>query len=154
VIEADPFAPKRIPVHSRDAACPRPGWGGCSLAIGVGRTPLYHHYDYASLLETTRAALECNGETQREYAFLAQLAPDFPITPDRLTPEGLLSWKGLDWACDRSNSAVVDNIPHFLPQMLTHPNPQEYCCSYQHGVLQAIAIDTLPDEEDYVFSNA
>lgn len=80
------------------------------------------------------------------YAFLAHLAPDFLISPDRLTPEGLLSWKELDWVCDRSNPAVVDNIAHFLPQMLAHPQPQEYRCSYQDGVLQAFATGALPGD--------
>ncbi|HEY7414050.1 MAG TPA: NUDIX domain-containing protein, partial [Ktedonobacteraceae bacterium] len=80
------------------------------------------------------------------YAFLAHLAPDFPIGADRLMPEGLLSWKRLDWVCDRSNPALVDNIPHFLPQMLTHPHPQEYRCFYQDGALQTLATKALPDD--------
>ncbi|GCE12450.1 hypothetical protein KTT_23090 [Tengunoibacter tsumagoiensis] len=79
------------------------------------------------------------------YTFLAHLDPDAQIWPDRITPEGLLSWKKLSWVCDRSNPAVVDNIPHFLPLMLTQFTPQEYCCSYQDGVLRAFDARALPD---------
>jgi len=73
----------------------------------------------------------------RQNYFLAFLA---------VTGTTTLTGEGLDWVCDRSNPAVVDNIPHFLPQMLTHPKPQEYCCSYQDGVLQAFATGALPDD--------
>ena len=78
------------------------------------------------------------------YAFLARFPSDFPIWPDRATPEGLLSWKGLDWVCDLSNSSVVSNIPHFLPPMLTSPKSQQYCCTYREGILQDFVVGALP----------
>ncbi|BCL83533.1 7,8-dihydro-8-oxoguanine triphosphatase [Ktedonobacteria bacterium brp13] len=136
-------------------------WNGLGGKIETGETPLSNiHREMMEEAEidlhqaqelrfaglVTWTVLNTHTPSRRGmYAFLAHLAPNFPIEPDRLTPEGLLSWKKLDWVCDRSNPAVVDNIPYFLPQMLAHPNPQEYYCSYQDGVLQAIATGTLPD---------
>lgn len=72
------------------------------------------------------------------YAFLARVAPDYPIWPDRQIAEGLLSWKPLDWVCDPGNSSVVSNIPRFLPSMLNSSGRQEYCCFYYAGELQAV----------------
>jgi 8-oxo-dGTP diphosphatase len=81
------------------------------------------------------------------YVFLARLAPDFPIGPDRSTSEeGLLSWKAFNWVCDLSNPSVVSNIPHFLPGMLTDPKPREYRCSYRGELLQAVVTGALPTD--------
>jgi len=72
------------------------------------------------------------------YAFLARLAPDYPLWPDHVTEEGLLSWKALDWVCDQNNPLVVNNIPHFLPVMLTEQQAQEYRCSAHNGRVQMV----------------
>jgi 8-oxo-dGTP diphosphatase len=78
------------------------------------------------------------------YAFLARLAPDFPLTPDCPTTEGLLSWKAIRWVCDPYNPAVVGNISRFLPEMLRSPQPLEYRCTYQNEMLQEMTIGALP----------
>lgn len=72
------------------------------------------------------------------YAYVARLAPDYSIGEDRFISEGLLSWKALDWVCDRNNPDVVNNIPHFLPPMLTTQEPQEYHFSTQEGQMQML----------------
>ncbi len=46
-------------------------------------------------------------------------------------PEGLLCWKPLQWVCDLNNTAVVSNIPRFLPHMLSQDIPLEYHCKYR-----------------------
>ena len=79
------------------------------------------------------------------YTFLARLAPDFPIWPDRPMNEGLLSWKALAWACDPRNRAVVSNVPRFLPLMLANPRPQEYNCVYRRGVLREMTVRAVPE---------
>jgi 8-oxo-dGTP diphosphatase len=135
-------------------------WNGLGGKIEAGETPLKNiHREMMEEAEidlhqaqelrfaglVTWTDLHTHMSSKRGmYAFLARLTPDFPIRLDCPTPEGLLSWKRLDWVCDRSNLAVVENIPHFLPQMLTDPKPQEYCCSYQEGILQAVARGALP----------
>jgi 8-oxo-dGTP diphosphatase len=77
------------------------------------------------------------------YTFVARLAPDCPIWPDRFTSEGLLSWKALDWVCDRNNPVVVKNIPHVLPLMLTEEKPQEYGFSPREGKVQPVVTRAL-----------
>ena len=78
------------------------------------------------------------------YTFLAQLPPDFPVEPDRLMDEGLLSWKELDWVCARRNCAVVSNIPRFLPLMLADPIPREYHCEYRWHSLRNVIVQAMP----------
>lgn len=78
------------------------------------------------------------------HTFLAQLPPDFPTGPDRLMDEGLLSWKELDWVCDRRNRAVVSNISRFLPLMLADPIPREYHCEYRWHSLRKVIVQTMP----------
>ncbi len=135
-------------------------WNGLGGKIEAGETPLINiHREMMEEAEidlhqaqevhfaglVTWTVLNAHMSSKRGmYVFLARLAPDFPIWSDRPTAEGLLSWKALDWVCDQSNLLVVDNIPHFLPAMLTDPKPQEYCGSYQEGILQALATGTLP----------
>lgn len=79
------------------------------------------------------------------YAFLARLTPDYALWPDRITEEGVLSWKTLDWVCDQNNLLVVNNIPHFLPVMLAEQQALEYCCSADNGRVQMVitALSTL-----------
>ncbi len=66
------------------------------------------------------------------YAFIAQLSePQAKRVHELATPEGLITWKPLSWVCDPSNPAVVNNIPHFLPPMLTAKSPYEYFYTYE-----------------------
>jgi len=81
------------------------------------------------------------------YAFVAHLAPDCSIRPDRFTAEGLLAWKPLDWVCDRNNPEVVSNIPHFLPPMLTAQEPHEYRFSAQEGKTHMVTCALYPGLE-------
>ena len=75
------------------------------------------------------------------YAFIAELPPGWATWEgDYTTPEGLLCWKPISWACDPQNTTVVDNIPHFLPGMLTRQVPHEYYCDYQDGRLANVII--------------
>jgi 8-oxo-dGTP diphosphatase len=99
-------------------------------------------------LVTWTVPTDLSGARLGMYAFLARLAPDGPLWPDRLTLEGVLSWKALDWVCDRNNPLVVNNIPHFLPVMLSETKPQEYCCSAQDGRVQMV-IRELPAQVNW-----
>ncbi|GHO79303.1 hypothetical protein KSD_70740 [Ktedonobacter sp. SOSP1-85] len=81
---------------------------------------------------------DLTGARMGMYAFLARLTPDYPLWPDRVTEEGVLSWKVLDWVCDQNNPLVVNNIPHFLPMMLAEQQSQEYCCSAHNGRVQMV----------------
>lgn len=66
------------------------------------------------------------------YVFIAHLSPQQAKQVDTLqTPEGLITWKSLTWACDPNNRAVVSNIPRFLPPILEARTPFEYFFAYK-----------------------
>jgi hypothetical protein len=54
-----------------------------------------------------------------------------------------ICWKAFGWVGDRNNPLVAQNIPRFLPVMLTEQQPQEYFCSAQDGHMH-MAIRPLP----------
>lgn len=58
-------------------------------------------------------------------------------------PEGILCWQPLTWICDPQNTVVVENIPYFLPNMLTQQAPHEYYCDYREKRLQGVQVLTL-----------
>lgn len=68
------------------------------------------------------------------YAFIADFPSKLPIHIETFTTEeGQLCWKPIEWVCDSKNSAVVDNIPHFLPNMLREETSSEYYCRYRYN---------------------
>jgi 8-oxo-dGTP diphosphatase len=81
------------------------------------------------------------------YAFIADLPQEWPIWEgERQTAEGLLCWKPIEWICNPQNSAVVDNIPHFLPKMLAQTTPWEYYCDYRGDKFVELIIRPLPQD--------
>lgn len=140
-------------------------WNGLGGKIEAGETPLVnihremmeeaeidlHHAQelrFAGIVTWTMLDAPFSS-TGGMYGFLASLPADFPLWPDRLTAEGLLSWKALNWVCDLSNPSVVSNIPRFLPPMLSSPEPQQYSCIYWEGALQGFEIAVLPQLPRY-----
>ncbi|HEY7347838.1 MAG TPA: 8-oxo-dGTP diphosphatase [Ktedonobacterales bacterium] len=86
------------------------------------------------------------GPSKGMYAFLAELSPGAETWErEWVTPEGRLCWKPLAWVCDPQNTAVVENIPHFLPQMFSQRRPQEYYCDYRAGLLIGVSVRLLPE---------
>jgi len=78
------------------------------------------------------------------YAFIAHFPPTFPTWQgERIMPEGILCWQPLTWICDPQNTVVVENIPYFLPNMLTQQAPHEYYCDYREKRLQGVQVLTL-----------
>lgn len=81
------------------------------------------------------------------YAFVARLGgPDGSWTNDREIPEGILSWKPIEWVCDPDNGEVVGNIPHFLPLVLNSNDPMHYQCRYADGQLLGVYVQSLETE--------
>lgn len=70
------------------------------------------------------------------YAFIARFDKNY-IFEDRVTREGLLSWKKIEWLCKTHNLEVAENIPLFLPPMLSEKMLSEYVCTYVFGELTA-----------------
>jgi 8-oxo-dGTP diphosphatase len=69
------------------------------------------------------------------YAFVADLDLAYPIWDgDRDIAEGLLRWHPLSWATDCVNTALVSNLPHFVPPMLAGEAVMEYRCTYSDAL--------------------
>ncbi len=65
----------------------------------------------------------------------------------KMTDEGLLEWKKLDWVIDKANHQVADNIPYFLPYMLETSVPLLYDFHYIDGVLDKLTVYSLDKQE-------
>lgn len=79
------------------------------------------------------------------YAFVADLPDSWPTWEGECeTPEGRLAWKPVAWVCDERNRDVVENIPRFLPTMLTTTEPREYVCDYRAEGLVSVEVRPLP----------
>jgi 8-oxo-dGTP diphosphatase len=140
-------------------------WNGLGGKIEAGETPLSNIHrevmeeaaiDLHQAQEVHFTGLVTwpvsNGHTESRlgmYVFVARLSPDCSIRPDCFTAEGLLAWQALGWVCDRNNSQVVSNIPHFLPPMLNAQEPQEYRFSTQEEQMQMLTCALCPELSDW-----
>lgn len=66
------------------------------------------------------------------YVFFAYFSDGMNLfDKDCEISEGILSWKPLEWVCNKNNNQVVSNIPIFLPPMLELGIPKEYYFKYK-----------------------
>ena len=136
-------------------------WNGLGGKINAGETPLASvqrevleeaGIDLAQSpscrfagIVTWPNGVDPTGPSKGMYAFLAEIPPETEIWEgERVTQEGRLCWKPLAWICDAQNTAVVENIAHFLPQMFSQKS-QEYYCDYQDGSLVQVVARQLPE---------
>jgi 8-oxo-dGTP diphosphatase len=87
-----------------------------------------------------------DGEPGGMWAFLGDLPPEAATAAPRLTDEGILAWKEIDWIRHPKNGGVASNLPRFLPAMLAGGAPAEYHCVYQEGRLVDFVIRPLRPE--------
>ena len=68
------------------------------------------------------------------------------VVTERCTDEGALDWFPLDYVLTNPDNSVVDNIPQFLPQMLstmdTDDPPLRHHCHYRGWTL--VGVDHMP----------
>jgi len=89
--------------------------------------------------------LDSTSASSGMYAFIADFQQaSVTWEGDRVMPEGLLCWKPLQWVCDSNNTAVVSNIPRFLPHMLSQDIPLECHCKYRDRHLAELLVRPLP----------
>jgi len=102
--------------------------------------------DYVGIVSWPDAPLRGN-KAGGMHAFIARF-DEASVRWDgvRLSDEGDLAWHPLDWVCDRSNPSVVDNISHFLPEMLKSTKPHLYRCLYEDGEFRSVEIELLNSE--------
>lgn len=90
---------------------------------------------------TWPAGIDLTRASMGMYAFIAEFLLTWPIwEEERVTQEGILSWKSLAWVCDTENTEVVDNIAHFLPRMFAQEEPQEYYRDERGRGLTAVVV--------------
>lgn len=83
------------------------------------------------------------------HAFVAELPEDLEYTTPLLTDEGILAWKELSWLLHKDNAGVPENLPLFLPTMLTDPQcywhqfhyQNNRVISYQKSALSEVTVD-------------
>ncbi|MFC7681827.1 NUDIX domain-containing protein [Paenibacillus sp. GCM10028914] len=63
------------------------------------------------------------------YLYLADLPEDYPYKAPRITEEGILDWKEIDWILHPENLGVASNIPSCLEKIL---NEKE--CYNHHSI--------------------
>ncbi len=70
-----------------------------------------------------------------------ELSPE--VARGRQSDEGLLDWFSIEYVCTNPDQTVVDNIPHFLPQMLSTRDgegaPRRHYCHYRGWVLDRVS---------------
>lgn len=77
------------------------------------------------------------------YAYIAYFDPALIEWHSKDCDEGLLEWKAIDWVIDTRNPEVVDNIPQFLPRMLSDAEPVRYHCEYIAGKFRNLTLYPL-----------
>ncbi len=84
---------------------------------------------------------EQNGKAM--YAYTVELGEN-AIFPDQEIREGILGWKDISWVIDKSNDAIVGNIPYFLPLMLEKDAPQHFHCEWsKENILEKFTVEPL-----------
>jgi 8-oxo-dGTP diphosphatase len=108
--------------------------------IDINRAALVDYAGIVSWPDAPRRGNKAGGM----HAFIARF-DDASVRWEgpHLSDEGDLAWHPLDWVCDRSNPSVVDNISHFLPEMLISTKPKLYRCVYEDGEFARVEIASL-----------
>lgn len=77
------------------------------------------------------------------YLFLIHLDDDYNLKLPKVTDEGILDWKPIDWILDPDNYGVSHNIPHFLPTMLSSTNLYHYHCTFEDRILVSVSKEEI-----------
>lgn len=85
-------------------------------------------------------ARDPSNENRGMYAYVVEFPETAVTIGSRETDEGRLEWKPIHWMLDHSNTAITENIPYFLPHMLTNCSSAEYRCVYDNGTLTEFLI--------------
>ena len=77
------------------------------------------------------------------YIFLIDLPKDFIYETPKKVDEGILDWKKIEWFNDFDNEGVADNIPYFLPGVLSDTNRYHYHCTFEGKVLKSVTKEKI-----------
>ncbi len=87
-----------------------------------------------------------NNHNKGMYIYTAHFSDRQDIQQEyKNSREGNLEWKLLEWACDKSNSDVPSNVPHYLSDLLKKEVPKLYHCFYnEDGEFIRIETQNVP----------
>lgn len=72
------------------------------------------------------------------YIFLLELSSDYDFMTPKVTPEGILDWKDIDWIASYENLGVAYNIPYFIDKVLHDSKCHHYDCKFNGNILEAV----------------
>lgn len=77
------------------------------------------------------------------YLFMIKVPNDFQYATPRLTDEGIIDWKDIDWVCDTDNLGVAHNIPYFLKTVLEEDKKYRYQCEFEGNRLLKVVKEEI-----------
>jgi 8-oxo-dGTP diphosphatase len=77
------------------------------------------------------------------HIFLITLPDDYQYLTPISTKEGILDWKKINWINDFENYGVADNIPYFLPTVLSKKDRYHYHCTFNDKVLVSVTKEKI-----------
>jgi len=79
------------------------------------------------------------------HVYIASLSGEGMIFDRKETREGILEWLDVNEILSVGANSVVENIPKFLPIMLSSASPAQYHCTYINGELVNFEVVPLSD---------
>lgn len=79
------------------------------------------------------------------YLFVVDLEDDFDYATPKMTDEGILDWKKIDWIVSHDNRGIAENIPYFLGAILEGNEKYLFHCTFV-GVHLDKVITTILEE--------
>jgi 8-oxo-dGTP diphosphatase len=80
------------------------------------------------------------------YVFIANLPSQIRYQTPKVTEEGILDWKTLDWIMDVSNKGVAENIKYYLPKILNGEHHLEHMFIYDKHQLINYSFSVINNE--------
>ncbi len=77
------------------------------------------------------------------HIFLITLPDSYKYSTPILTKEGILDWKKVEWINDFENYGIADNIPYFLPTVLSEKDRYHYHCTFHEKILVQVTKEKI-----------
>lgn len=77
------------------------------------------------------------------YVFLVNLEETYIYETPKVTDEGLLDWKEIDWIASFDNYGVCHNIPYFINHVLNDNKMYNHKCIFDKDILVSVTSEIL-----------
>lgn len=91
--------------------------------------------------EVTWNTFDANGHGL--YLYLIRLHDDFIYDTPKITDDGMIMWKKIDWVSSFDNYGVAHNIPYFLPNLVNRDERFRYHCTFENRFLIDVKIERI-----------